>query len=237
MSMNVLNNHPTRLFAIGDIHGCREQLETLLKIIVPNKDDTIVFLGDMIDRGSDSKGVIDIIRHYQTVCQVIVIMGNHEEMMLGSLRHKDYLRSWLKFGGEQALYSFGLTADFHGLMAVPYEYIAWLKQAVNYYETDDFIFCHATPLPNLPLDKQIDQLRWRKLDEPIRHQSGKMIICGHTEQKDGQVLCADGIICIDTFAYGGGRLTALEVYSGTIYQIDNQLQLYQKTIDIPPINT
>lgn len=236
MSMNVLNNHPTRLFAIGDIHGCREQLEILLKIIAPNKDDTIVFLGDMIDRGSDSKGVIDIIRYYQTVCQVIVIMGNHEEMMLGSLRHKDYLRSWLKFGGEQALHSFGLTADFHGLMAVPYEYIVWLKQAVNYYETDDFIFCHATPLPNLPLDKQIDQLRWRKFDEPICHQSGKIIICGHTEQKDGRVLCADGIICIDTFAYGGGRLTALEVYSGAIYQIDNQLQLYQKTIDIPPIN-
>lgn len=185
MSMNVLNNHPTRLFAIGDIHGCREQLEILLKIIAPNKDDTIVFLGDMIDRGSDSKGVIDIIRYYQTVCQVIVIMGNHEEMMLGSLRHKDYLRSWLKFGGEQALHSFGLTADFHGLMAVPYEYIAWLKQAVNYYETDDFIFCHATPLPNLPLDKQIDQLRWRKLDEPIRHQSGKMIICGILNKKMG----------------------------------------------------
>lgn len=79
-----------RTFAFGDIHGCHAQLLALLEAIKPTANDTLIFLGDMIDRGKDSKGVLDTIMAYQKICHVILIQGNHEEMMLGAVHEKEY---------------------------------------------------------------------------------------------------------------------------------------------------
>ena len=70
-----------KTYAIGDIHGCNQQLIALLSTLNIQSDDTLIFLGDVIDRGADSKGVLDTIMHYQTLCRAILIKGNHEEMM------------------------------------------------------------------------------------------------------------------------------------------------------------
>ncbi len=75
-----------RTFAFGDIHGCHDQLKTLLNAITPTPSDTLIFLGDIIDRGADSKGVLDTIRELEKVCHVIAIMGNHEQMMIESFK-------------------------------------------------------------------------------------------------------------------------------------------------------
>lgn len=98
-----------------------------------------------------------------------------------------------------------------------------------YYETDNYIFTHATPASDLPMDKQSDDgLRWRFLPkEPqLPHISGKTIICGHSAQKSGQVYQSSNLICIDTESYGGGYLTALEIETGKttgqIYQVNAQ---------------
>lgn len=206
----------SRLFAIGDIHGCLHLLNSLLAAIYPSTDDFIIFLGDLIDRGPDSKGVIDRIIKLSDTCQVMVIMGNHEEMVLQSMSDAEACRWWLSYGGEQALESFGLPATFEGLQNLPLSYQHWLASLLPYFETEDFIFCHGSPFADKPIGEQGDAIRWRKLDmSDAPHISGKTIICGHSEQQDGNVWQQPKLICIDTFAYGGGKLTALEI-------IDNQ---------------
>ena len=210
------------IYAIGDVHGCNSLLIKLLATINPQKDDTLIFLGDVIDRGEDSKGVLDTIIYYQSICQVILIQGNHEEMMLGAIHDKEYLKYWLKFGGIETLQSFGVRINQQGLRQISYDYYNLLKSSLPYYETEDFIFTHATPFGNIEMKQQTDEgLRWRFIppDGQDRHISGKTVICGHSAQESGKVYHRDGLICIDTHAYGGGALTALEVTNMQVYQI------------------
>ena len=214
-----------RTFAFGDIHGCLSLLNTLLATLKPTPDDTLIFLGDMIDRGPDSKGVIDRIIALEQYCNVIAIGGNHEEMMLGSLSQPEYIKYWLRYGGDAALASFGLVAEASSVDQIPVKYRQWLSSLVAYFETEDFIFCHASPSRDIPIAAQQDDLRWRVLDNKDgRHLSGKTIICGHSEQRSGKVYQQEGLICIDTFAYGGGNLTALEIVnnaSGRVWQVSD----------------
>lgn len=213
----------SRTFAIGDIHGCLTLLNKLVDTICPTPDDTLIFLGDMVDRGPDSKGVIDRIMVLQENCHVIAICGNHEEMMLGSINQPEYIKFWLRFGGVAALESFGLPADASSIHRIPTKYRRWLRSLVPYHETDNFIFCHGSPSRDIPMKAQRGDLRWRFLNkEDGRHLSGKTIICGHSEQRSGEVWQQEGLICIDTFAHGGGNLTALEVIdkdSGRVWQV------------------
>lgn len=225
-------------FVFGDIHGCCQQLRTLLDAISPNTDDTLVFLGDVLDRGLDSKGVIDTIWMYEKHCHVITLMGNHEQMLLDAYYDAHYLNFWLRFGGNKTLQSFGLTSDLAGLLALPKPYIHWLKNTKNYHETDSFILTHAAPDPYLMLSQQSEQeLRWRVInpDDPP-HLSGKTIICGHTTQKDGTIYQQQGLIGIDTYAHGGGYLTALEISTSqpkplTAWQLSANLNLHKQTIN------
>lgn len=216
-----------RTFAIGDIHGCNKMLNALLQAINPQQDDTLIFLGDLIDRGDDSKGVIDTIWRYEKMCRVIVIMGNHEEMMINALKYADERNFWLNVGGIKTMHSFQQTPDLHGMLAIPFKYFDWLKRLTLYHETDKFIFSHATPVCHLPMERQTDNgLRWRFLEkDDTGHMTGKKLICGHTAQKDGSVLMQGDIICIDTYACGGQKLTALEIDTMTAWQVDNDLTL------------
>ena len=219
-----------RTFAIGDIHGCHGALTVLLDSIKPAQDDTLIFLGDYVNRGDDSKGVLDTLMNLPTMCQTVFIMGNHELIMLDGLKYKDDFEFWLRVGGDKTLRSFGLLPIRSECMHLPFAYVGFLRETINYYETQDFIFCHASIYDHLPMNEQNDYaLRWRKLEHSHpAHQSGKTVICGHTEQRDGQVLILnDGkTICIDTWAYGNGYLSALQVVGNddecmTLYQTNN----------------
>lgn len=213
----------SRIFAIGDIHGSFHALSALIDKIQPTKDDTLIFLGDYVNRGDNSKGVLDMLMTLPDVCRTVFVRGNHELIMLDGLKCPDDFNFWLRVGGDKTLSSFGLRPVFSECWHLPFDYVRFLKSTQDYYETDDFIFCHASIYSHLPLNKQDDYaLRWRKLElSHTRHISGKTMICGHTEQIDGQILFTDGIICIDTWAYGGGCLTALEINTMTAYQADN----------------
>lgn len=215
----------SRMFAIGDIHGCLSLLDKLIDSIKPRAEDTLIFLGDMVDRGPNSKGVIDRLRLLESECQLITILGNHEEMMLGCINEPEFTAYWLRYGGDEALASFELPANQESLRQIPTVYIDWLKNLRPYYETQDFIFCHSAPKPNMPIDEQCEDLRWRKLNkQDVGHMSGKTVVCGHSEQRSGIVWRQDGLICIDTYAYGGGKLTALEIISPTqlmVWQVDD----------------
>lgn len=211
-----------RIISIGDIHGCATALATLIDAIQPTELDTIVFLGDYIDRGPDSKGVLDQIIALGQRCSVVPLMGNHEEMLLAVLAGgQSEIKFWLTFGGAAALASYGWkgrpdlrTADVRSL--IPREHISFVKRCRNYFETAHHIFVHAYYDPDRPLNEQYWQgLRWMSLPSvPVPHCSGKVAIVGHTPQRSGDILDLGCLKVIDTLAHGGGWLTALEVETG-----------------------
>lgn len=214
-----------RLIAIGDIHGCADALELVLNAISPVSGDTIVTLGDYVDRGPDSKGVIDRLIALRQQCEVIAIQGNHEEMMLDVIRQeKPHLR-WLQYGGVETLDSYGFIGD---LKVIPQSHHEFFDAMVNYYEAEEHLFLHANYEPDKELEKQtIFALRWQKLTEnmPGPHFSGKSAIVGHTHDPGGEIFDMGHLVCIDTYCYGGGWLTAMDVNSGELWQANLQGQI------------
>ena len=219
-------NVPTngRLFAVGDIHGCDEELRAMLAAIDPRPEDKIVFLGDYVDRGPDSKGVLD---RLITICRdfpkAVFLRGNHELMMTRSRKDRGEMRMWLSVGGMQALASYGKTPGLSGKMSdVPEEHWRFIEDDCrDYFETDTHVFVHANLYGDLPLEEQDElMLFWEFLTGPVRHVSGKTVVCGHTSQKSGKVLDLGDTICIDTYAYGGGKLTCLCAETREYWQAD-----------------
>jgi serine/threonine protein phosphatase 1 len=210
----------SRLIAIGDIHGCSTALKTILDAIDPQADDTIVTLGDYIDRGPDSRGVIDLLLDLQRRTQLVPLRGNHEIMMLQSFENYLHGPMWVQSGGLETLASYDGAPD-----NVPVEHINFMRQSKPSFETEKFLFVHANYDANLPLAKQPETLLyWEHIDRsmPRAHYSGKTAIVGHTPQRDGEFLDEGHLICLDTFCCGGGWLTALELNSRDSWQA-NQL--------------
>src|SRR5947209_5335936 len=209
---------PSRTIAIGDIHGCSEALDALLAAIRPRPDDVIITLGDYIDRGPDSKGVLDLLIDLGRRCRLNPILGNHDQMLL-DVRSGKYPIYWLlDIGGTTTLDSYGPGRD---LGLIPAEHYEFLEGCHDFHETEAHIFVHANYFPDIPMAEQpVGMLRWESLREmtPSPHQSGKTVIVGHTSQKTGEVLDLGHLVCIDTFYHGGGWMTALAVHSAHVWQ-------------------
>lgn len=206
-----------RLIAIGDVHGCAKALDALIAEIQPSERDVIVFLGDYVDRGPDSRGVIDRIIELEKQTQVVSLLGNHEIMMLIALQDMQ-LQFWTECGGEQTLASYG-----GDLANVPEQHLTFLQNCRRYYETNNHFFVHANYDDQLPLDQQPDDLLfWTHITYhvPKKHISGKTAIVGHTPQGNGEILDLDHIIGVDTYCFGNGWLTALDVETGQVWQAD-----------------
>lgn len=213
-----METQPGRTIAIGDVHGCVHALDTLLDAIAPTPTDTLVFLGDMIDNGRDTKEVLNRIIELQSQCHVVLIEGNHEEMMLGAREGQEAFLAWQNCGGANTLSSY----HFPGIMQdVPAEHWALIESCLPYYETEDIIFTHANYLPDIPMARQPGHyLRWT-LFEPHDmhpHVSRKPVIVGHTEQKDGEIFDLGFAMCIDTACWRYGWLTAVDCYTGDQWQ-------------------
>jgi len=224
-----------RTIAIGDIHGCATALATLISALDLQADDTVVMLGDAIDRGPDSRGVLQQLLALGQRCRLISILGNHEQMLLDAIDGNMPLQDWLMYGGAQTLDSYGKQAS---LAAVPAEHVALLRGWGDFFETDTHFFVHGNYLPDLPLGQQpFYELRWRSLREftPARHRSGRIAIMGHTSNKQGQIVNLGHLICIDTYCHGGGWLTALEPATGHVWQASQRGKT--QTGDLPPKRT
>jgi serine/threonine protein phosphatase 1 len=226
---------PQRIIAIGDIHGCATALRTLLDAIQPGPEDVLVPLGDYIDRGPDSKGVIDTLIELQSVCTLAPLLGNHEEMLFTARLTKGDLRFWLHFGGDETLQSYGwemMRITPQNLdMYIPLKHLDFLRSCQAYYETDSHFFIHANYAGDRPLEQQPQEMtRWVSLHEqpPMRHVSGKTAIVGHTAQVTGEVLDLGFLKCIDTYCHGGMWLTALDVLSGQLWQANDFGQLRER---------
>jgi serine/threonine protein phosphatase 1 len=209
-----------RTLAIGDIHGCLAALETLLAAIRPRADDTLVLLGDYIDRGPDSRGVIERVLALQRHCRLVPLLGNHDEMMLKVYDGRSELFvDWLLFGGNATLESYHTLR----LSDVPAAHVEFLRSCRLYFETNTHFFVHGNYRAELPLDAQpIETLLWESLKarQPGPHCSGKTAIVGHTSQKTCEILDLGYLKCIDTWCYGDGWLTAFDVGSGEVWQAD-----------------
>ena len=217
-----------RVFAIGDVHGCSLALRAILDRIQPDAADTIVTLGDYIDRGPDARAVVNLITQFGSQYKVVALRGNHETMMLATRDRQRWLRPWLSYSGEATLQSYGGTFD-----DVPDEHFEFLENGlVAYYECDTHFFVHANAETHLALEDQSDAaLYWRKFGNPDRHCSGKIMVCGHTPQQSGVPLDNGNAVCIDTLAHGGGWLTCLDVSSGTYWQANETGETRQLELD------
>lgn len=204
-----------RTLAIGDIHGCDVALETLLTILSITSADTVVVLGDAVDRGPGSRQVVERLLALAEDCRLVFVLGNHEQMMLDSLGGRGPVQAWLRYGGMATLSSYDDDPR-----KIPAAHLDFLRSGLDYWETDRELFIHANLDPNVPLEGQdAEWLRWTHLSGgEIPHPSGKRIVCGHTPQKSGLPLAFPGWTCIDTYACGTGWLTGLDVGSDEYYQ-------------------
>lgn len=220
-----------RLLAIGDIHGSAIALRTLLETVKPQPDDTIITLGDYINKGPDSKGVIAQLLDLQKTCELIPLSGNHDLMLMDD---SDPDNLMAKFEGETTLKSYGVTR----IGDIPAEHLAFVRSSRLYHETGHHIFVHASVDPYAPLESQTEHsLLWTHLHEsPPPHISGKLMIRGHTPQSNHKPAHWGTAICIDTGAANPkGWLTCLEVRPGTCrYWQANEKGQTRMDVLLPP---
>ncbi|MDA1178847.1 MAG: metallophosphoesterase, partial [Planctomycetota bacterium] len=174
-----------------------------------------IFLGDLVDRGPSSKQVVDHVLSLRKQCKVILIGGNHEEMMRNAISGQGFFNAWLEAGGQATLDSYGGSID-----NIPPEHIRLLVSTSSFHETETDIFVHVCLESDISMPNQTsDFLRWKHLGGSERpHISGKRVVCGHTSQADGKPLVFDGWVCIDTYPHGGKWLSCLDVETDKIYQ-------------------
>ena len=207
-----------RTIAIGDIHGCLDALNALLDAIQPTRDDTIITVGDYVDRGPDSNGVLERLLQLEQTTNLIPLMGNHEEMLIAVLERQIEPYSWLNHGGVETMDSYGFSGD---LACVPKSHRDFLKRMGDFYENETHFIVHANYDPALPLAEQpSDLLRWVKISNvlPGPHISGKRAVVGHTHDRQGEIFEVPHLVCIDTYCYGGKWLTALDLETGKVWQ-------------------
>lgn len=217
-----------RQFAIGDIHGCLAALMQLDQEIQFRSTDVVVTLGDYVDRGPDSCGVIAFLIALGKRYQLIPLRGNHEIMMLRARDDRSALADWISNGGDKTLDSYGAKT----FADVPVSHWNFLESTRSYHESDRNFFVHANAYPDFALADQPDyMLYWEFLGQPSPHESGKRMICGHTAQKSGEILNFGHAICIDTYAHGGGWLTCLESRTNSYWQASQKGQTRKGILD------
>ena len=221
----------TRVYAVGDVHGCRIELESLLAAVAADVGSyaghvILVFVGDLVDRGPDSAGVVDrLMRPLPNGTEIRILMGNHEEAMLAAYDGTGDIRAWLNYGGLQTLESYGIDRAEHfgrgfDLLArmrnaIPEEHIAFLRALPDQTRIGDYLFVHAGIRPGVPIEQQKPaDLRWIRnefLSSDSDH--GVTVVHGHTIAPAPQDLA--NRIGIDTGCYAGGPLTALVLEDAT----------------------
>lgn len=217
-----------RILAISDIHGELELFDELLKKVNYNpEEDQLVLLGDYIDRGPDSKGVLNRVMELKDK-GAIVLRGNHDEMMVnfidGKLGSKE---RWERNKGLATLqeYDSALTRVTNPLTKEFTAHVNFIKTLDYYYETDDYIFVHAGVEPGVPMDSTDKyKLVWIREEFYDNYNGEKTVVFGHTptsflwgERKLDVYFGENNIIGIDGAAAYGGQLNCLELPSKTVY--------------------
>lgn len=218
-----------RLYAIGDVHGRLDLLQEMHGLIRadidrhPTHDWRIIHLGDYIDRGPDSKGVLDFLVHASTHDpRILSLIGNHDDGFLHYLAAGDTNGIFALHGGRDTARSYGVEVDYTDpasakaaypllLHAIPQAHIDYIRSMPSSVSFGDFFFCHAGVNPGVPLDAQDrDDLMWirtlfLKWTDPL----DKVIIHGHTPQSSVDVQL--NRVNLDTYAWKNGKLSAIVI--------------------------
>lgn len=215
-----------RLYAVGDIHGRADLLDRLASRVADDlargspRETVTVFLGDYVDRGLQSREVIDRLARADFPTPVVALRGNHEDVMLRFLVDPAALEPWVAFGGRMTLASYGVDVDdamgrggasaaqAAFLERFPAPHRRFLEETRFRAEFGDYFFCHAGVRPHVPLDRQAPRdLMWIRnefLDDG--RDFGKVVVHGHTPRHTVESL--PNRINVDTLAYRSGVLTA-----------------------------
>jgi serine/threonine protein phosphatase 1 len=221
-----------RLYVIGDIHGRSDLLDRIIDEIYRDiegcggRECLTITLGDYVDRGPDSRGVLDRLSQNPFPTRYVALRGNHEALLEAFLQRPSVLDHWRHLGGLETLHSYGIAVN--ELMrgkgyeeaalalsaAVPEKHLAFLRSLKNSVTIGEYFLCHAGVRPGIPLDRQnIDDLLWIReefLNSDLAH--GKMLIHGHTPNEWPEV--KRNRVNIDTGAFATGRLTCLVIDGG-----------------------
>lgn len=221
-----------RTLVIGDIHGCSKALRTLLDAVQPGAEDVLVTLGDYVDRGPDTKGVLDMLLDLEKSTKLKPLLGNHEILFLDALNGRVEPTGWLHVGGAETLASYSPSHLELAWDKVTPEHVEFLSErCLRHYEDEHHFYVHANANAYLDLNHQTDDwLFWTRFDDAYPHISGKKMICGHTAQKTGLPKVKPFAICLDTWVYGQGWLTCLEVETGHLVQASQSGELRKMSL-------
>ena len=221
-----------RLYVIGDIHGRSDLLDRIADEIHADfkgnggRECLTVTLGDYVDRGPDSRGVLDRLSRNPFPGRYIALRGNHEALLTDFLQRPLVADTWRHLGGLETLHSYGIavnelmrgkgyaeaTRALNG--ALPEEHLAFLSSLKNSITLGEYFFCHAGVRPGVPLDRQNNNdLLWIRnefLNSDFVYE--KMVIHGHSPNEWPEV--KPNRINIDTGAFATGRLTCLVIEGG-----------------------
>lgn len=222
-----LPDEPRLFYAVGDVHGCLDELKRLEEMILidarsfSSLDPTIVLLGDLVDRGPASAQVIEHCLQPTEHCSRIVLAGNHEAMMLMALEADDQMPLWLENGGNETLRSYGLdpssssprTLRLHARGAIPREHIELLNDLPISLRWSDHLFVHAGLYPGVALDDHDDDdLLWPRHALENEMATNMVVVHGHVPLKQPSFM--PGRIAVDTGCFATGILTAVRVGLG-----------------------
>lgn len=213
-----------RTWVVGDIHGCAYELSVLLDEIAPQSTDSIVFLGDYIDRGPDSRNVVDrLIQLRREGPTTVFLRGNHEDMFLAYLGFQGrYGESFLLNGGLPTLRSYGIYGREGAAAAVrmPDDHLEFLTTLATWHTAAPFLCVHAGVRPTVPLDRQEEEdLFWiRQEFVAVPHPFPATIVFGHTAGHEVYVDLPYKI-GLDTGVVYGNKLSALALETGELLQV------------------
>jgi serine/threonine protein phosphatase 1 len=210
------------LFALGDIHGCVDELTTMLHAIAPRRGDTVVFVGDYIDRGPAPRDVIELLLECrQGEAEFVFLKGNHEDMMLSFLGLPGhYGDSFLFNGGAPTLESYGVAEGASALEWIPASHVDFLKNLATSYLHPPYLFVHAGISPLRQLEEQsVEDMLWIRQEFIFHpHSVAATVVFGHTPMR-AVMIDLPYKLGIDTGLVYGGKLSCLEFNEGVLYQV------------------
>lgn len=230
-----------RTWVVGDIHGCAHELSVLLDEIAPQSTDTVVFLGDYIDRGPASRDVVDrLLQLRREHPATVFLRGNHEDMFLAYLGFEGrYAESFLLNGGLPTLQSYGIFGrdGAEAAARVPDDHLEFLTTLRTWHSVDPFLCVHAGVRPTVPLERQDEEdLFWiRREFVETPHPFPVTIVFGHTAAREVFVDLPFKI-GLDTGVVYGNKLSALALETGELLQVSaGENRGHRSTIDLTSV--